>query len=275
MGAEAFRYDGRHALVVGGATGMGAAVAKLVGDLGAEVSVIDVADVDYPVERAFKADLRDRASVDEAVAGLVALGAPIDAVFSCAGVADGTPGLMLINFIAQRHILQQLIGSGLIRRGGGVVMISSVAGLGWERNLATVLEFLDTPDWDSAARWVDEHAADNYSFSKQAINAYVAREAFPLLQGGVRINAVLPGPTDTPLARANADTWLGFGADYREAAGVDALSAEQVASVMAFLCSPAASGVNGTTVLVDSGHVSSGLPGSFEAPLVKMLLGVS
>ena len=45
MKADAFRYDGKRALVVGGATGMGAAVAELVQDLGAEVIVMDYAPV--------------------------------------------------------------------------------------------------------------------------------------------------------------------------------------------------------------------------------------
>ena len=42
---SAFRYDGKHALVVGGASGMGAAVAELVQDAGAEVVVMDFAEV--------------------------------------------------------------------------------------------------------------------------------------------------------------------------------------------------------------------------------------
>ena len=51
-------------------------------------------------------------------------------------------------------------------------------------------------------------------FSKLTINTHVAQQAFPLLKKGIRINAIMPGPTDTPLARANADMWLGFGQDY-------------------------------------------------------------
>ena len=133
----------------------------------------------------------------------------------------------------------------------------------WIRNLAI---------YDSL---ILDNGADNYAFSKMAINAYVADAAFPLLKQGIRINAILPGPTDTPLARANADTWLTFGADYREAAGIETLVPEQMGNVMAFLGSDAASGVNGVTLLVDAGHVSSGITGSFENPVVKMLLGLS
>jgi len=138
-----------------------------------------------------------------------------------------------------------------------------------------VLDFLAQPDWAGAAKWIGEHDGTNsYAFSKQAINTYVAHEAFAVLRQGIRINAILPGPTDTPLARANADLWLSFGADYREAAGIDTLVPEQMGNVLAFLCSDAASGINGTTLLVDAGHVSSGLTGSFEAPMIKMILGV-
>jgi NAD(P)-dependent dehydrogenase (short-subunit alcohol dehydrogenase family) len=209
--------------------------------------------------------------VDEAIA---VVGGPVDAVFACAGVADGTSGLMLINFIAQRHLVERLIEAGTLGRGGSIVMISSVAGLGWQQALPTVLDFLSQDGWEAAAKWVEANAADNYAFSKMAINTYVADAAYPLLQKGIRINAILPGPTDTPLARANADTWLTFGADYREAAGVDTLVPEQMGNVMAFLGGDAASGINGVTLLVDQGHVSSGITGSYENPIVKLLLGL-
>ncbi|HEY8543460.1 MAG TPA: SDR family oxidoreductase [Acidimicrobiales bacterium] len=267
----AFGYDGKRVLVIGGATGMGAAAAALVTQLGGKVAVMDVADVGYPADAVARVDLRDRAAVDAAVDEV---GGPIDGVFACAGVADGTPGLMTINFVAQRHVVERLVEAGTLGRGGSVVMISSVAGLGWQQALPTVLDFLRADGWDAAVEWVEANGADNYGFSKMAINAYVADSAFRLLQQGIRINAVLPGPTDTPLARANADTWLTFGADYREAAGVDTLVPEQIAHAMAFLGSDAASGVNGVTMLVDHGHVSSGITGSFENPIVKLLLGI-
>jgi NAD(P)-dependent dehydrogenase (short-subunit alcohol dehydrogenase family) len=273
MGIESFKYDGRHVLVVGGATGMGAAAAKLAAELGASVTVMDVAAVDYPVDASITVDLRDRASVDEAIAAIVK---PVDVVFSCAGVADGTLGIMLINFIAQRHLLESLLANGQLNSGGAIVMISSVAGLPWMSNLANVLDFLATPDWDSAAAWVAAHeGTDSYSFSKQTMNGYVARQAFAFQQRGIRINAVLPAPTDTPLARANAAIWLGFGEDYRDAAKVETLKPEQVADVMAFLGSRAASGVNGITLLIDNGHIGAGVTGAFEAPMIKALMGVS
>jgi NAD(P)-dependent dehydrogenase (short-subunit alcohol dehydrogenase family) len=272
-GVDTFRYDGKRVLVVGGATGMGAAAAQTVGALGAEVVVMDHAPVEFPVAAAVKVDLRDRAAIDGA---LDQVGGPVHAVFSAAGVADGTPGIMKINFISHRHIIERLVSDGSLPNGSAVCMISSVAGLGWEANIPLLLDFLATADYESAAAWVDSHeGTDGYGFSKQAMNCYVAYQSYPLLGKGVRINAICPGPTDTPLARANADTWLTFAQDYRDATGTPHLTADQMGNVMVFLNSDAASGISGVNLLVDSGHVMSSLTGSWAPgqPLVNMILG--
>ena len=76
-------------------------------------------------------------------------------------------------------------------------------------------------------------------WSKQTICAYVAREAMAFLKQGIRINAICPGPTDTPLAQANKDMWLGFGSDYRAAVGVEAATPLEQAYPLVFLCSDA------------------------------------
>jgi len=258
--------------VVGGATGMGAAAAKRAAALGAEVVVMDHAAVEYPVADAIKVDLKDRAAVDAAIDQV---GRPIDAIFSAAGIADG-PGVMRVNFIAHRHLIERMLAEGTLRRGSAVCFISSVAGLGWEGNLPTLLEFLATPDYESAAAWIDAHeGTNNYLFSKQAINAYVARQAYPFIARGVRINAICPGPTVTPLAQANAAVWLSFGQDYRDATGLPHLTAEQMGDVMLFLNGDAASGISGVNLLVDAGHVMSSSTGSWAAgkALVDLLMG--
>ena len=71
------------------------------------------------------------------------------ALFSCAGVADGTEGIMKINFIAHRHIIDRLIDGGKMPSGSAIGLISSVAGLGWEKNLETLGDFLGTADYES------------------------------------------------------------------------------------------------------------------------------
>jgi NAD(P)-dependent dehydrogenase (short-subunit alcohol dehydrogenase family) len=273
-GIEQFRYDGKRALVVGGATGMGAAAAKTVGALGAEVIVMDYAPVAAELGRRIHVDLRDTASIDSAIEQV---GGAVDAIFSAAGIADG-PDLMRINFIGHRHLIERMMNDGQLRRGSAVCFISSVAGIGWENDLPRLQEFLATPDNESANAWVTAHEPDgiiHYGFSKQAINAYVATQAFPFLAKGVRINAICPGPTDTPLARANADLWLTFAQDYRDATGSEVHTPEQMANVMAFLNSDAAKGINGVTLLVDYGHVMSSLTGSFAAgkPIIDLIMG--
>jgi NAD(P)-dependent dehydrogenase (short-subunit alcohol dehydrogenase family) len=269
---DAFRYDGKRALVVGGATGMGAAVVALVKDAGADVVAMDRARIDAKGVQAINLDLADKASIDKA---LDECGGEVDALFSCAGVADGTPGIERINFLGHRYMLDRMLENGMLPRGSAVGFISSAAGLGWQPALPQLKEYLDITDFDEASKWAQEHGKADYMWSKQAINAYVAREAFRLLKQGVRINSILPGPTDTPLAQANADLWLGFGADYRGEVGIEASTPLEQAYPLVFLCSDAAVGITGITMITDAGYVSSGITESFPAatPVVGFLSG--
>jgi NAD(P)-dependent dehydrogenase (short-subunit alcohol dehydrogenase family) len=268
--SDAFRYDGKRALVVGGATGMGAATAELVQDAGAEVVVMDFAEVKLPGVKAVHVNLADKASIDAAVDEC---GGPVHALFSCAGVADGTPAIERINFIGHRHLIDRLLAGDMIPRGSAIGLISSAAGFGWQANLDLLREYLDVRDFEEATRWAEEHGKADYLWSKLAISAYVAREAFGLLKRGIRINAILPGPTDTPLARANKETWLAFGADYRTELGIEASTPLEQAYPLAFLCSDAATAVTGITMVTDAGYISSGITGSFPAatPAVDFL----
>ncbi len=273
MGVEAYRFDGKRALVVGGASGMGAATAALVRDLGAETVVMDHVAVDVPGVKSIEVDLRDRAGIDAAIDEC---GGPIHALFSCAGVADGTPGIEKINFIGHRHLIDRALAAGMIPRGSAIGMISSAAGLGWEKDLDQLKEYLDTPDFDAAVAWHDANPGHaDYMWSKKAICAYVARESMRMLTDGIRLNAILPGPTDTPLAQANADLWLTFGQDFRAVTGIEASTPEEQADVLVFLCSHAARYINGQTIVTDAGYVSAGITGSFPdaTPVVDFLRG--
>ncbi|CAB4621703.1 unannotated protein [freshwater metagenome] len=272
MGIDAFRYDGKRVLVVGGATGMGAASAQLLLDLGAEVVVMDVAPITNPGVKAISMDLRDLASID---AALAECGGPLNALIMCAGVADGHPGIEKILFLGQRHIIESAVEKGMVPEGSAIAVISSVAGLGWEKALPQLIEYLDTPDYETGAAWIAARPdLATYGWAKQAFLAYTAREAYGLLKKGIRINAILPGPTDTPLARANAEVWLGFAQDYRDDIGIPAASPEDQAYPLVFLCSDAARYINGVNFIVDAGYVSSGLTGSWDAPFIKMMMGL-
>ena len=65
MGIEAFDYKEKRTLVVGGSSGMGAATARLLAELGAEVVVADYAPVPFPVSKFIKLDVRAPASIDQ------------------------------------------------------------------------------------------------------------------------------------------------------------------------------------------------------------------
>ena len=126
-------YAGRRAVVTGAASGMGAAAAALLTELGAEVTAIDVKPVELAGATSLVVDLRDKAAIDEAVG---AIGEPVDAVFSVAGL----PGPALLR---PRH------GEGELHRrppphrrpraqmrpGSAVVCVASNAGLGWQQEL--------------------------------------------------------------------------------------------------------------------------------------------
>ena len=271
---DAFRFNGKRVLVVGGATGMGAAAAELALDAGADVVVMDYAEVTLSGATAIHVNLAERESIDAAIEEC---GGPVHAIMACAGVADGTPNIERINFVGHRHLIERMIELGHLGAGGSVAFISSAAGLGWEANMEVIKGALETTDYDSGVAWFQENGKADYYHSKQVVCAYVASQAFPMLQKGIRINAVCPGPTETPLALANEDTWLVFGADYREALGIKASTPQEQAGPLLFLCSDAAVAVNGITMITDAGYMMSGITESFPDAtfLAKLLMGRS
>ncbi len=257
---DAFGYKGKRALVVGGATGMGAATAELAQDAGAEVVILDIVEPSLAGAKFIHVNLADKSSIDQA---LDQVGGPVDALFSCAGVADGTPGIEKINFIGHRHMIDRMLAEGTLPRGSAIGFISSAAGLGWESNLERLKDYLATPDFDSAVQWVERNGGADYMSTKQTICAYVSSQAFPLLKRGVRINAICPGPTDTPLAQANKEMWLGFASDYRAELGIEASTPLEQAYPLVFLCSDAAVAITGHILVTDVGYFAAGLTGAY------------
>ena len=65
-----------------------------------------------------------KASIDAAVEEC---GGRVDALFSCAGVADGTPGIEKINFLGHRHMINRMLDAGMLGRGSAIGFISSAA----------------------------------------------------------------------------------------------------------------------------------------------------
>jgi NAD(P)-dependent dehydrogenase (short-subunit alcohol dehydrogenase family) len=163
--------------------------------------------------------------------------------------------------------------------GSAVALISSIGGIAWRERLDDVLEFLATPDFESARKWCESHldaageaseeqASANYVFSKQAIDVYVQMQAVALGHRGIRINATAPGPTLTPLM-ASTPSWQFFGEQlFKQAMRHEASTPEEQAYPMVFLNSDAASHISGQVVSVDFGYTAGGLFGTVDCPLV-------
>jgi NAD(P)-dependent dehydrogenase (short-subunit alcohol dehydrogenase family) len=191
-------YAGKKVVITGCASGMGAAAARLLCELGAEVHALDIGEVKAPVAQAIRCDMKDRASLDAAIAKLPA---EVHALFNCAGVPHPPfPALdvMLINFVGLRHLTDALLPR--IPAGGAIASIASTAGMAWKSNLERVRAFLALPDFDAAKAWLEtspELGADAYGFSKQCLIVYTMTMAGELAKRNVRINCIAPSPTAT------------------------------------------------------------------------------
>ncbi len=191
-------YRGKPVVITGAASGMGAAAARLLVELGAEVHALDIGEVTTPVAQAIRTDMKDRASIDAALAQLPK---QVHALFNCAGVPHppfAAHDTVMINFVGLRHLTEALLPR--MGKGGGVASIASTAGMAWKSNLDLVQAFLATPDFEAAESWLrntPQLNADAYGFSKQSLIVYTMMKAGELAKREIRINCISPSPTAT------------------------------------------------------------------------------
>ena len=194
--SDVLGYAGKQVVMTGVASGMGAAAAEMISALGAEVYALDIGDVKVPVKEFIRTDMKDKASVDAAIA---ALPERVDILFNCAGVPHPpTPAIdtVMINFVGMRHLTDSLLPR--IPSGGSVTSIASTAGMAWKSNLDTVKSFLALETFDAMKAWLEGEPqlnADPYGFSKQSMIVYTQMLAGELAKREVRINCIAPSPT--------------------------------------------------------------------------------
>jgi NAD(P)-dependent dehydrogenase (short-subunit alcohol dehydrogenase family) len=260
---NAFRYDGKRALVVGCYSGMGAATAKIVQSLGGEVFGVDYREPDYELAGFTNCDLRNESEID---AALASLDGPMDRVFYCAGLPQTHSPLdvMKVNFAAMRHVVE---GAPLVSNGGAIAIISSNAGLQFMDHMVVISELLETEGYGGANAWCETHpdvVAEGYTFSKEAIIVYTMKRALEVVGDGVRVNCISPGPTATPMMP-----------EFEKAAGPELIRAfwgpmnrqaqpEEMGWPLAFLNSDAASFITGLNLLVDAGFVAGVTTGAID-----------
>jgi NAD(P)-dependent dehydrogenase (short-subunit alcohol dehydrogenase family) len=261
-------YRGKRVVIAGAATGMGAATAQILLDLGAEVIALDIKGVQLPVQRFLAVDLRDKRAIDAAVAQIQR---PLHAVFSCAGL-PGAPfsdlEVMLVNFVGARHLIESLVPN--MPAGSAVATIASTAGMGWQQNITTWMGLLRAEGFEAGKAWCEAHPeaiASGYVPSKQVMNAWVCWRAATLIRQGIRLNTLNPGPTDTPMMPAFEK--LGGGAHviniFTQPINRRSTPAEQ-AWPLVMLNSPRASYVTGHAFHADGGWFGGVQTGQIELP---------
>src|SRR5262245_25114319 len=150
-------YEGKRVIVSGAASGMGAATAELLVELGAEVHALDIKKPDVTGLASYtETDLREPEQIDAAVAKI---GKIVDSLFNCAGLPNTFSNLdvMLVNFCGLRHLTETVVPN--LIEGGAIASIASAAGIGWLMNMDVLGSLLATPDFASAKAWCEVEPA--------------------------------------------------------------------------------------------------------------------
>jgi meso-butanediol dehydrogenase/(S,S)-butanediol dehydrogenase/diacetyl reductase len=244
------RFEGKLALITGAASGIGAATARRLHAEGARLALCDLqAEALGALAKQLDAsgrsllvrelDVADRVQVESFVNAAAERFGRLDVLFNNAGIgAYGlTPDLdpevwkrtievdLHSVFYGCRAAIPHLRRAG----GGAIVNTASISGMGGDYGLAA------------------------YNAAKGAVLNYTRTLAIDHARDGIRVNAVCPGPIDTPLAKALLANER-IAREYRERIPMGRVgTAEEVASVVAFLVSDDAAYVTGAAIVVDGG----------------------
>ncbi|MHC2569430.1 coniferyl-alcohol dehydrogenase [Rhizobium leguminosarum] len=246
---------GKTILVTGVASGIGARTAELAGQMGAEVIGVDVREPASGSAAFIKGDLSTASGVADIVAQLPVR---LDALANVAGLSGstGVVSTLAVNFYGLRALSEAV--APRLREGGAIVNVASIAGYGWRANLERAKSLAGIDGFPEVAAVVAEHGLKDeqgYPLSKELLLLWTMRAANQ--PRGIRVNAVSPGPVETPIlkqfravlgdARVDSDiTRVGR-------AGTSA----DIAPAVLFLCSDGARWINGANIAVDGGLEAS------------------
>jgi len=256
------------AIVTGACGGMGAPTARLFAQVGHDLLLCDLF-----AERleATAAPLRTAGAHVEILAAdfadpafptalLAAVGArPIDALVHTAGLSPSMADagrIMEVNYFATERLVAAL-GPRMAAGSCIVLMSSCSAYMMKSAEFEAAVAALVSGDDPAPALAMATRPESAYPLSKRAIIALVARESVPLGKAGVRIASIAPGFIDTPMGQVE------LAANARKAGMVAQVPlgrmglGDEIAAVVGFLCSPAASYVSGCDIKVDGGALAA------------------
>ena len=239
--------------MTGGASGIGAAIKQAILDTGHQLIVVDLANADI------EADLSSERSRKRAIEAIqAAFPDGLDGLITCAGVGANVPNLPLIasvNYLGSIELVEGLKAS-LEKKRGAVVFVSSNSAPS-PGNPAYVDALLGG-DWSKVSSEMGAMEAQAvYSGSKQAVARWMRRNTAAYASCGIRMNAIAPGYTETPMTAAVKDD-----AKYGDAIqqflatipmGRSGLPRD-MANAVSFLLSDKASFICGSVLFIDGGH---------------------
>ncbi|CAN5856515.1 SDR family oxidoreductase [soil metagenome] len=239
------------AVVTGGASGIGAAAADLLAERGARVAVLDVQPPDSTTHLYVRCDVSQRESVDAAIQRAAGELGRLDIVVNNAGI--GAVGDVTANDDAEwlRVLDVNVVGMARVVRAALPHLLAAPSAA--IVNTCSAVAIVGVPN------------RALYSASKGAVAALTLAMAADHVGQGIRVNAVIPGTTDTPWVTRLLST-----TDDPEAAATTLrarqpigrlVSAEEVAHAICYLASPLSGSTTGTLLTVDGGMTALRLPG--------------
>jgi NAD(P)-dependent dehydrogenase (short-subunit alcohol dehydrogenase family) len=250
---------GKTILITGVASGIGARTAELAGQMGADVIGVDVREPIQGPTSFIMGDISTVAGVEQIVRQLPKR---IDALANVAGLSGNTGITMTlaVNFYGLRALSEAVVPR--LREGGAVVNVASIAGYGWRANLERAKALTAVEGFPDIEGLVAKHGLKNeesYPLSKELLLLWTMRAAhLPLFKNtGIRVNAVSPGPVETPILK-----------QFREVLGDERVDSDitrvgragtsaDIAPAVLFLCSDGARWINGANLATDGGLEAS------------------